>query len=153
MSDAENTISPEGKEKAEQELRSLQEVRRPEIVAMIKTARAEGDLSENAEYHAARERLGHLEARVRYLEHHLQTAEVSEGGGADIVGVGSTVSYRDGDQTREVTLVNPLEVDVAAGKISAKSAVAQALLGASAGDRVTAETRGGEKQLEVLSVG
>ena len=152
----ENEISPEGKAEAEAELKHRTEVRRPEIVAAIKVAREFGDLKENAEYHAAREEQGHNEARIRVLEHHLATATVLESAGTDdgSVGVGSKVSYRDtaADKVSEVTLVHPLEADVAAGKLSSESPVGLALRGSSPGDKVELETARGSKQLEILSV-
>ena len=78
MEGAKHSISPEGRAKAEAELRHLREVRRPKIVAEIKVAREFGDLSENAEYHAAREAQGLNEARIRVLEHHLAMAKVQD---------------------------------------------------------------------------
>ena len=150
-----NTISPEGKAKAEAELKHLIEVKRPEIRQSIKTAREFGDLSENAEYHAAREAQGMNESRIRVLEHHLATAVVSETAGGDEAAIGSVVKYRDADSGKEteVTLVHRLEADLAAGKLSVESPIGTALLGAAKGDEVSFETpRGGEKKLEVLSV-
>src|SRR3954452_12969895 len=79
MGGAKHSISPEGKAKAEAELQHLREVRRPEIVAEIKVAREFGDLSENAEYHAAREAQGLNESRIRTLEDLLAHAEITEG--------------------------------------------------------------------------
>jgi transcription elongation factor GreA len=155
MADAVNEISPEGKAEAEAELAELREVRRPRIVAAIKAAREEGDLSENAEYHAAREEQGHLEARIRVLEDLLANAEVVEAPTGDTARVGSVVRFRDattGDE-KEVTLVHRLEASMAEGKLSAESPVGRALLGASTGDTVSFDTPGGEKRLEVLSVG
>ncbi len=150
-----NTISAEGMAKAEEELRHLREERRPEIVAAIKTAREFGDLKENAEYHAAREEQSHNEARIRVLEHHLSSVEVSERAGDGSVAAGATVRYRDlaADKVVEATLVHPLEADLGAGKLSVESPVAQGLLGARAGDTVTLTTPRGEKQVEVLEVG
>jgi transcription elongation factor GreA len=152
----ENEISPEGKAEAEAELKERTGPRRREIVASIKVAREFGDLKENAEYHAAREAQGHNEARIRVLEHHLATATVTDspsGGGP--VAVGSKVSYRDSsaDKVSEVTIVHPLEADLAAGKLSAQSPVGQALLGAGKGDKVDLTTARGSKQLEILDVG
>jgi transcription elongation factor GreA len=154
MADGEHSISPEGKAKAEAELRHLREVRRPEIIAEIKVAREFGDLSENAEYHAAREAQGLNEARIRVLEHHLAMAKVQEGVSGDSIGVGSRVSFRDcGNGTvTEVTLVHPLEATVAEGKVSVKSPVAKALLGARRGGQVTLTTPRGAKRLEILDV-
>jgi transcription elongation factor GreA len=150
----ENEISPEGKAEAEAELKHRIEVRRPEIVAAIKSAREFGDLKENAEYHAAREEQGHNEARIRVLEHHLATATVVEApAGSGTVAVGSKVSYRDGEKVNEVTIVHPLEADLAAGKLSSESPVGLALLGSGAGETVELETQRGTKQLEILDIG
>ena len=155
MGGAKHSISPEGRANAEAELQHLREVRRPKIVAEIKVAREFGDLSENAEYHAAREAQGLNEARIRVLEHHLAMAKVQEEAGGDLIGVGSRVSFRDrGNGTvTEVTLVHRLEAKVAEGKVSVESPVAQALLGARAGQQVTLDTPRGAKQLEILDVG
>ena len=154
MGGAKHSISPEGKAKAEAELQHLREVRRPKIVAEIKVAREFGDLSENAEYHAAREAQGLNEARIRVLEHHLATAKVQEGVSGDSIGVGSRVSFRDcgSGKVTEVTVVHPLEATVAEGKVSVRSPVAKALLGARAGGQVTLTTPRGAKRLEILDV-
>jgi transcription elongation factor GreA len=156
MADAKNQISAEGRAKAEEELRHLIEVRRPEIVASIKVAREFGDLKENAEYHAAREAQSMNEARIRVLEHHLATAEVTEAAGGERVDAGSRVSFRDKatGKVTEATLVHPLEASVPDGKLSIESPIARALLGSVPGDEVDFETpRGDRKQLEVLGVG
>jgi transcription elongation factor GreA len=156
MSDRQQAISREGKAKAEAELKHLREVRRPEIVKSIRTAREFGDLKENAEYHAAREAQGMNESRIRVLEHHLATAEVSDAVVGDVAGVGSRVSYRDADTDKvsEITLVHQLEADVAAAKLAVDSPIGEALLGAAKGDQVSFETpRGGVKRLEILAVG
>ncbi len=154
MGGAEHSISPEGKAKAEAELQHLREVRRPKIVAEIKVAREFGDLSENAEYHAAREAQGLNEARIRVLEHHLAMAKTQEGPSGDSIGVGSRISFRDcgNGEVTEVTLVHPLEATVAEGKVSVESPVAKALLGARAGGQVTLTTPRGPKRLEILDV-
>ena len=147
-------ISTEGKANAEAELQHLREVRRPQVVAAIKEAREGGDLSENAEYHAAREEQGLNEARIRVLEHHLATAEVRDGATGSSIGIGSRVRFRDQATARvtEATLVHPLEANVAEGKLSADSPVARALLGGREGEQVTFETPGGSKQLQILEV-
>jgi transcription elongation factor GreA len=151
-----NTISPEGKAKAEAELKHLTEVKRAEIVKSIKSAREFGDLSENAEYHAAREAQGMNESRIRVLEELLAKAVVSKAAGGDQAAMGSVVTYRDADSGKktEVTLVHRLEADLSAGKLSVESPIGSALLGAGKGDEVSFATpRGGEKKLEVLAVG
>jgi len=153
MSDTVNEISPQGKAEAEAELEELREVKRPRIVAAIKAAREEGDLSENAEYHAAKDEQGHLEARIRMLEDMLANAEVVEAPTGDSVQVGSKVRFRDDSgQEKEITLVHRLEASMAEGKLSAESPVGRALMGASTGDKVSFETPSGAKNVEILSV-
>ena len=155
MSDTVNEISPQGKAEAEAELEELRDLKRPRIVAAIKAAREEGDLSENAEYHAAREEQGHLEARIRILEDLLANAEVVEAPSGDSAQVGSRVKFRDAGsgEEKEITLVHRLEASMAAGKLSAESPVGRALMGASPGDKVSFETPNGARNLEILSVG
>jgi transcription elongation factor GreA len=154
MEGSKHSISPEGRTKAEAELQHLREVRRPKIVAEIRVAREFGDLSENAEYHAAREAQGLNEARIRTLEHHLAMAKVEESAHGDLIGVGSRVAFRDcgSGAVTEMTLVHPLEATVAEGKVSLESPVGKALLGARAGDQVTLDTPRGAKQLAILDV-
>ena len=153
MAEPPTTISPGGKAEAEAELEYLRTVRRAEIVAAIRVAREFGDLSENAEYHAAREAQGMNEARIRVLEHHLATAEVGEAANDGTVEVGSRVSYRDeAGKLSEVTLVHPLEADLAAGKLSVTSPVGRALLGRRAGDGVSVETPRASKRVEIVAV-
>jgi transcription elongation factor GreA len=153
MSDTVNEISPQGKAEAEAELEELREVKRPRIVAAIKAAREEGDLSENAEYHAAKDEQGHLEARIRMLEDMLANAEVVDAPTGDSVQVGSKVRFRDDSgQEKEITLVHRLEASMAEGKLSAESPVGRALMGASTGDKVSFETPSGAKKVEILSV-
>ena len=155
MGGAKHSISPGGRAKAEAELQQRREVRRPKIVAEIKVARAFGDLSENAEYHAAREAQGLNEARIRVLEHYLAMAKVQDGASGDLIGFGSRVSFRDrrSGKVTEVTLVHRLEAMVTEGKVSVESPVAKALLGARVGQQVTLDTPRGVKQLEILDVG
>ncbi len=155
MTDAVNEISPQGKAEAEAELEELREEKRPRIVAAIKAAREEGDLSENAEYHAAKDEQGHLEARIRMLEDMLANAEVVEAPTGDKAQVGSRCASatQDSGEEKDITLVHRLEASMAEGKLSAESPVGRALMGASKGDTVTFETPNGPKNLEILSVG
>ena len=155
MEGAKHSLSADGRAKAEAELRHRREVQRPRIVAEIKSAREDGDLSENAEYHAAREAQGLNESRIRVLEHHLAMAKPHEAASGDRVSVGSRVSFRDreSNEVTEVTVVHRLEADVAAGKLSVESPVAKALLGARAGEDVTVDAPNGTKQLTILDVG
>jgi len=155
MSDTVNEISPQGKAEAEAELEELRDVKRPRIVAAIKAAREEGDLSENAEYHAAKDEQGHLEARIRLLEDMLANAEVVEAPTGGEAQVGSRVRFRDADSgdEKEVTLVHRLEASMEDNKLSAESPVGRALMGVSKGDSVKFETPAGAKNLKILSVG
>jgi transcription elongation factor GreA len=154
VNDVSNAISAKGKAEAEAELAELRE-RRLVITAAIKAAREEGDLAENAEYHAAREEQGMNEARIRVLEELLSSATVVAAASGDKVGTGSKVSFRDADteEVTDVTLVHRLEANLAEGKLSVESPVAKALLGASEGDKVSVSTPSGAKTLEVLTVG
>lgn len=154
MSFIKQPISAEGLAAAESELAELRDVRRPEIVQSIKSAREFGDLSENAEYHAAREAQGLNEARIRALEDRIAHAEVVEAGDTDTVVIGSKVAFKDldGDKRTEVTIVNALEASAAEGKLSAESPVAEALLGHEVGDTVEVETPKATKRLEVLEI-
>ena len=152
MPSQKQTISPEGRAEAEEELRHRTEVRRAEIREAIKTAREFGDLKENAEYHAAREEQGLNEARIRVLEHHLAHSEVRESSGDGTVDVGSRVRYSDAGNEAEVTVVHRLEADLSSGKISVDSPIAKALLGHTAGQTVTVSTPRGKRKLEILDV-
>ena len=138
----------------EAELAELEGPRRAAAVAAIKHAREFGDLSENFEYHAAKNEQGLLEARIRTLRSRLDHAEIVEDASGDEVGIGSRVRYRDDttDKVTEVTVVHPLEASVPEGKLSAASPIGKALLGASKGGTVSLETPRGAKQLEILDV-
>lgn len=140
----------------EKELKHLKSVERPRIIAAISEARKHGDLSENAEYHAAKEQQGLNEARVAELEDMLARAEVIDvsklSGGT--VKFGATVKLVDEDTDEEVTyqIVGDSEADVKEGKISISSPIARALIGKSAGDSVEVATPGGGKSYEILKV-
>ena len=153
MAERKTTITLEGKAEAEAELEHLRTVRRQEIVQSIRVAREFGDLSENAEYHAAREAQGLNESRIRVLEHHLATSEIREAAADGSVAVGSRVSYRDeGGKVSDVTLAHPVEANLAEGKLSAESPIGRALVGRRAGEEVSLETPRGGKTLAILAV-
>lgn len=147
-------MTPEGKAQVEEELRHLKEVRRPEIIEAIKRAREFGDLSENAEYHAAREEQALVEGRILELERRLRSVRVVSGGTKDEVAVGSRVTYRErGKRKRlQVRIVNSLEADPTKGWVSSESPVGSALLGRSPGDVAIVETPKGKRELEVLEI-
>jgi len=145
-----------GFEKLEAELVRLKTVERPQNVQEIAEARAHGDISENAEFHAAKERQGHLEARILQVEDRLARAQVIEPGEnpPDAVRFGTTVVLEDTDSGEEVSykLVGEDESDVASGLISVTSPVARALLGKSEGDEVKVRVPKGTRMFEVLSI-
>ncbi|MCA9624564.1 MAG: transcription elongation factor GreA, partial [Myxococcales bacterium] len=134
-------MTPEGQDKLREELEHLRKVEMPQVVKDIATAREHGDLSENAEYHAAKERQGMIHARTKYLEDVLSRAEVidpSELGG-DKVKFGARVVLLNLDTDEEVTyqIVGPEESDLKQGRISVSSPLARGLIGRQAGDEVT----------------
>lgn len=138
------------------EMQRLKSVERPKITRAIEEARAHGDLSENAEYHAAKEAQGLLEARIRDLESKLsaaQVVDVSTLSGSRVV-FGATVDLRDEDSDEEKTvrIVGEDEADAAKGLISINAPLARSLIGKSEGDTVTVKLPSGTKEYEILSV-
>lgn len=149
-----NLMTYEGLRKLEDELMELKVVRRKEIAQKIKEAREQGDLSENAEYDAAKDEQRDIEARIEELEAILKNAQVAEEVEEDRVGIGSTVKVLDVEynEEREYQLVGSTEIDSLKGRISNESPVGHALLGSKVGDVVTVEAPNGEYQLKVLDV-
>src|SRR5215208_573657 len=141
----------EGHRKLNDELRRLKS-ERPEIVESIEAARAHGDLSENAEYHAAKERQGHIEATIADLEDRLSRAMVIDPTtlSGDKVVFGATVPLIDEDK-KQITyqLVGQTEADARDGKISYNSPLGRALIGRQAGDEVEVSTPSGERYYEI----
>jgi transcription elongation factor GreA len=146
----------EGHKNLEEELQRLKAVERPRIIAAISEARAHGDLSENAEYHAAKEQQGMNEARVAELEDKLNRAEVIDTSklSGDTIKFGATVTLQDDDSEDKVTytIVGDTEANLRNGKISISSPIARALIGKSKGDSVDVTTPKGTRTLEVLKV-
>ena len=136
------------------ELAQLTEVRRPEVVRRIADTRSEGDLSENAGYHQAREDQAHVEGRIAQIEAVLGNHVLIEEGSAEgAVRLGSRVVVVDDLGESEYLIVGPQEADPAAGRISASSPVGSALIGARAGDTVSVATPGGRRSVEIRRVG
>ena len=139
-----------------EELKRLKNVERPKIVKEIAEARSHGDLSENAEYHAAKEKQGHVEGRIAQVEHWIASAEVIDvtKHAGDRVVFGATVTLEDGDSGSQIRyrIVGELEADLKQGKISVTSPLARALIGRSEGDTATVRSPGGEKEYEIVSV-
>jgi transcription elongation factor GreA len=138
-----------------EELKRLKNVERLKIVKEIAEARAHGDLSENAEYHAAKEKQSHVEGRIQQVEHWIATAEVidiSKQTGDRVV-FGATVSLEavSGEQVT-YRIVGEVEADLKQGKISVTSPIARALIGRSEGDTVVVRSPGGEKEYEIQTV-
>lgn len=150
-------ITKEGAERLRAELNRLKRVERPRIVAAIAEAREHGDLKENAEYHAAREEQGLVEARINDYEAQLSNAEIIDisqipNRGKVIFGV--TVTLYDLDEDKEVVyqIVGDFEADVKANKLSVSSPIARALIGKELDEEVIIQTPGGVKNYEILAV-
>lgn len=149
-------MTPQGFAALEAELKRRQSEDRPAIIAAISEARAHGDLSENAEYHAAKEQQSLNEGRISELEDVISRAEVIDvsklSGGT--VKFGATVKLVDEETEEEKTwqIVGDQEADVKAGKISISSPIARALIGKSEGDSVEVAAPGGVRDFEILSV-
>ena len=146
----------QGKQRLEEELKNLKGVERPKVIEEIATARAMGDLSENAEYHAAREEQGFIEGRIKEIEDKLARSEVVDTKTirTDKIVFGAKVTLKDLDTDEKKTyfIVGTDEADVKTGRLSIESPVARQLLNKSAGDTVTIRVPKGEVEYEVLSV-
>ncbi len=140
----------------QQEVKRLKSIERPAIVKEIEVARAHGDLSENAEYHAAKEKQGHVEGRIQMLEDRLARAQVIDptGQSLDQVRFGFTIDLEDAETGEKVTyaILGEEESDVSQGTISVGSPVARALLGKAVGDTVTVRVPKGTRQFEILEI-
>ncbi|MCA1926396.1 MAG: transcription elongation factor GreA [Thiobacillus sp.] len=146
-----------GAEKLRIELQHLKAVERPAVIQAIAEARAQGDLSENAEYDAAKEKQGFIEGRIAELESKLSNAQIIDPTTLDAEGrivFAATVELEDVESGDSVTyqIVGEDEADIKAGKISVSSPIARALIGKYAGDTVDVQAPGGVRQYEVLDV-
>jgi transcription elongation factor GreA len=147
-------ITPEGLETVRHELDQLVTVRRPAIVAKIKAAREFGDLSENFEYHAAKNEQGMMEARINDLEaivknHVLIETATSSG----VVNMGSTVRFNeDGGSDEAYRIVGTAEADPKAGTVSYESALGKAMLGHRVGEEVEVKTPGGSYRIRIVGI-
>ena len=144
----------EGHRKLSDELKRLKS-ERPEIVEAIEAARAHGDLSENAEYHAAKERQGQIEATIADLEDRLSRAMVIDPTtlGGDRIVFGATVSLVDEDKKKvKYQLVGQVEADANQGRISYNSPLGRALIGRHAGDEVEVSTPSGDRYYEIKKI-
>ncbi len=149
-------MTAEGYQALDEELKRLKTVERPAVIAQISEARSHGDLSENAEYHAAKERQGWIEGQIADIEDKLaraQVIDVSKLSGSQVK-FGATVSVVDEDTEEEARyqIVGEHEADVKQGKISIASPIARAMIGKEIGDVVEVNTPGGVKAYEILKV-
>lgn len=149
-------MTPEGYEKLKEELERLIKIERPAIIKAIAEARAHGDLSENAEYHAAREKQSFIEGRIQELQAKLSRAYVIDPSkiNQNKVAFGAKVRVVDTDtgEEKEFHLVGPDEVDVKNGKISITSPVGKALIGKEVGDQVTIKAPARTFNYEIISI-
>ncbi len=149
-------ITLEGYERLEAELKRLKSTERPAVIKAIATAREHGDLSENAEYHAARERQAFIEGRVNELEEQIRGADVIDARklkGKDVK-FGAIVKVADEDTDEKTTfqIVGEYEADIKAGRLAITSPLARALIGKRVNDSVEVTTPGGTKSYEIVSV-
>jgi transcription elongation factor GreA len=149
-------LTPEGIQKLKEDLQFLRTKERARIATAIAEARAQGDLSENAEYDAAKEEQGHLEARIAQLEQLISTARVVDESQVDsskaFILSKVRVKNLQNDMEQEYTLVSAQEADLAEGKISVTSPVGKGLLGKSVGDVVEIKVPAGRIKLKVLEI-
>ena len=150
----ENYITKEGLETLKAELENLTKVERPDVINAIKEARALGDLSENAEYHAAKERQGQVETRIKELEYLIEHSIIIEEGKSSKVRVGSTVEikYIDDNEIEEYKIVGSTEADPFENKISNESPLAVVIMDKKVGDIVSVDSPNGSYNIEIVSI-
>ena len=146
-------LTAEGFLKLENELNDLKENQRPEVIKALKEARALGDLSENAEYDAAKNEQARVEGRIKELEYKLEHSRVMDGN-KDTVSIGSTVTvkYVDDDETEVYKIVGSLEADPFQNKISNESPIGKALIGKKVGEKVEVAVPDGINTFEILEI-
>lgn len=148
-------LTAAGFKKLDGELKALKTVRRPAVIKAIAEAREHGDLSENAEYHAAREEQSHIEGRVKELEGIIGLADI-----IDVAKLSGTIKFgaivglvdEDTDEEKTYQIVGEPEADIEAGLLNLKSPLARSLIGKDKGDSIEVRTPGGGKSYEILSV-
>lgn len=150
-------ITAAGAEKLKLEWQRLKTVERPRIIQAIAEARSHGDISENAEYHAAKEQQGFVEGRIAELESRIASAQIIDPQAVNANGrvvFGATLSLMDEHGGKEVTyqIVGDYEADIGAGKISISSPIARALIGKEQGDVVEVQVPGGVRTYEILDI-
>ena len=154
MSKKDILLTSEGFLELEEELNELKNVRRPRVIEAIKDARAQGDLSENADYDAARTEQAEVEGRIKELEFMLANATIIEKKDSHLVDVGSTVtiSYVDDDEEEVYHIVGRMEADPFENKISNESPIGKAILGKKEGDMVEIASPTGSYQIKIVKI-
>lgn len=148
-------LTRKGFDALDAELKTLKSVERPAVIAAIAEAREHGDLSENAEYHAAREKQSFIEGRIKEVEAILSRADVIDPtklSGAIKFGATVTIVDEDTDEEKTYQIVGEAEADIEKGLLNVKSPIARALIGKDEGDSVEVRTPGGTRSYEVLSI-
>ena len=147
-------LTEEGLEEIKKELDELKLVKRPEVINALKDARAQGDLSENAEYDAARSEQAIVEARIKDLEVMLERAVVITKVDTDVVSIGTkvTLEYVDDDDTEEYSIVGSQEADPFTNKISNESPIAKAIMGLKVGSVVSVDSPNGKYDVKILAI-
>lgn len=146
-------LTAEGYLELETELNELKTVTRPQIIKELKEARAQGDLSENSDYDAARDAQAKLESRIKELEYKLGHCTIAEQKAKDIIGVGSTITlvYDDGEE-ETYKIVGSLEADPFTNKVSNESPIGKAVLGRKIGDTIKVESPNGAYKVQIKSL-
>ena len=147
-------LTEEGLEEIKKELDELKLVKRPEVINALKDARAQGDLSENAEYDAARSEQAIVESRIKDLEVMLERAVVITKVDTDVVSIGTkvTLEYVDDDDTEEYSIVGSQEADPFTNKISNESPIAKAIMGLKVGSVVSVDSPNGKYNVKILAI-
>lgn len=147
-------LTQEGLDELKKELDELKLVKRPEVISALKDARAQGDLSENAEYDAARTEQAIVESRIKELEVMLENAVVITKVNTDVVSIGTkvTIEYVDDDDTEEYSIVGSKEADPFTNKISNESPIAKAIMGLKVGDTVSVDSPNGKYDVKILAI-
>ena len=152
--DKELFLTQEGLDELKKELDELIQVRRPEVINALKDARAQGDLSENAEYDAARNEQAVVEGRIRELEAMIEKAVIITNVNTDVVSIGTkvTLEYVDDEEEEEYSIVGSSEADPFTNKISNESPIAKAIMGLKVGSIVSVESPNGKYDVKILAI-
>ncbi len=148
-------LTPKGLADLQNELEYLKNTKIPEIAVRIDEAKQHGDLSENAEYHQAKEEMAWAQGRKQDVQHILDNAEIVESAGQDQGGkvqMGSNITVKTGDRTKSYTIVGPQEADPLQGKISNESPLGGTFIGRAVGDEVSVVTPAGKQIYEILEI-